>query len=238
MPNRELVSIGTDDARYRGLGGRNRQAKAPDYPRVAAMYAYSQIKGTSGLKDMKALLEDPDMKEYAIRAITDRKAFVEELSIEPFVEALRDASARVKAAAIIALGRIGDKAAIPHLMEIEVPDSFQAPEFGEEGPHARPNSEIILPHLAVRALVNLGADEEILEQVGSGNSDLALWALRYMHTPEAVAGLIARYNGAGTEEKELRNGILTVLAKLYTQRGALRWLLVVGYPSGHAWALL
>ncbi|MBD3627420.1 HEAT repeat domain-containing protein [Cyclobacterium sp.] len=212
----ELLSRGTDDAASEAWDlASDRQAQ--DYARIAAMYAYSQIKDVDGLEDLKELLEDPDMKEYAIRALTDRKAFLGELSIEPFVEALGDASPRVRAAAIIALGRIGDKAAIPHLMKIEVPGSFQAPEFGEEGPHAKPNAEIILPHLAVRALVNLGADKEIIEEVGTGNSDLALWALRYMHTPEAVTGLIARYNGAGTEEIELKNGILTVLARLYTR---------------------
>ncbi|WP_245802823.1 DUF7133 domain-containing protein [Cyclobacterium lianum] len=212
----ELVRRGTDEAASEAWEIAS-DGQAPDYARVAAMYAFSQINGVSGLDDMMGLLDDPAMKEYAIRAVTDRKAYLNELSIEPFVEALADADPRVRAAAIIALGRIGDVAAVSHLMEIEVPDSFQAPAFGEEGPHARPNAEIIIPHLAVRALVQLGADQEIIEEVGSGNSDLALWALRYMHTKEAVEGLIARYNGAGTEDMELKNGILTVLARLYTK---------------------
>lgn len=191
--------------------------EAPDYSRVAAMYAYSQILGEEAVPQLLELINDSTIKEYVIRAITDRKAFLSSLSIAPFVEALDDPSVRVKAAAIIALGRIGDKAAIPHLLKTEVPDSFRAPTFGEEGPHATPNSEIILPHLAVRALVKLNADKESLNAVGTENSRIGLWALRYMHSPAAVEGLIAKYNGAGTEDLELKQGVLTTLARLYTK---------------------
>src|SRR5690606_40659332 len=57
---------------------------------------------------------------------------------------------------IIGLGRIGNKDLAEELLRIPVPQSFQAPEFGTEGPHATPNSEIIPAHLAVRSLVRLG----------------------------------------------------------------------------------
>lgn len=190
---------------------------APDHSRVAAMYAYTQIKGVDAVPQLLTLMNDIQFKEYVIRAITDRKDFIGKLSIDPFVEALEDPSVRVKAAAIIALGRIGDKAAIPQLLATQVPDSFHAPTYGEEGPHASPNSDIVLPHLAVRALIKLEADEESLAAVGSPNSKLGLWALRYMHSKAAVTGLIAKFNGAGTEDLELQQGILTNLARLYTK---------------------
>ncbi|WP_375585670.1 HEAT repeat domain-containing protein [Cyclobacterium xiamenense] len=212
----ELIGRGSAEAADEAL----RLAKKvgePLYARVAALYAYSQIRGAAGLDDMMRLIEDPDLKEHVIRAVTDRTAYVSELPIAPFVDAMSDPSPRVRAAAIIALGRIGKEEAVPHLLEVPVPDSFQAPKLGEEGPHAQPNAEIILPHLAVRALVSLGADEACLQAVGTGNSTLALWALRYMHTEKAVSGLIARYNGAGTEQMEVKQGILNTLARLYTK---------------------
>lgn len=212
----ELIQRGSQDAASE-VWGLVTDAEAPDYSRVAAMYAYSQILGKEAIPQLLKLMGDPAIKEYVIRAITDRKAFLSSLSVNPFVEALDDPSVRVKAAALIALGRIGDKAAIPHLLSIEVPDSFRAPSFGEEGPHATPNSEIILPHLAVRALVALEADKESLNAVGKENSKIGLWALRYMHSKAAVEGLIAKYNGAGTEDLELKQGILTTLARLYTK---------------------
>ncbi|WP_162342861.1 DUF7133 domain-containing protein [Cyclobacterium salsum] len=212
----ELVSRGSSEAAGEALD-LAKSSGEPLYARVAAMYAFSQLRGAEGVAEMMALMDDAEMKEHAIRAITDRAAYLENLTTGPFVEAMNDPSPRVRAAAIIALGRIGNKEAIPHLLEVEVPNSFQAPELGEEGPHASPNSEIILPHLAVRALVALEADQEILEEVGSGNSDLALWTLRYMHTPAAVSGLISRYNGSGTESMELKRSILATLARLYTK---------------------
>lgn len=212
----ELVRRGTNEAAEEAWELTTDES-ATDFSRVAAMYAFAQIKGAEAVPQLLTLMDDPQLKEYVIRAGTDRKAYLEQLSVDPFVEALNDPSLRVKAAAIIALGRIGDKAAIPYLLETNVPDSFQAPVYGEEGPHATPNSEIILPHLAVRSLVNLAADEESLAAVGSGNSKLGLWALRYMHTQAVVSGLIAKYNGSGTEALDLQEGILTTLARLYTK---------------------
>ena len=212
----ELINRGSDKAAKAALELANDE-DAADFARVAAMYAYTQIKGVEAIPQLMKLMNDEQLKEYVIRAVTDRKEFLSELSIEPFVEALDDPSVRVKAAAIIALGRIGNKAAIPQLLKTTVPDSFQAPKYGEEGPHATPNSDIILSHLAVRALVKLDADEESLAAVGSGNSKLALWALRYMHSKDAVAGLVAKFNGSSTEDLELKHGILTTLARLYTK---------------------
>ena len=53
-------------------------------------------------------------------------------------------------------------------------------------PHATPNAPIIVPHLAVHALVRLNAVEACLSAVGTSNTDGALWALRLMHDPAAV----------------------------------------------------
>nr|WP_244891267.1 HEAT repeat domain-containing protein [Cyclobacterium xiamenense] len=212
----ELIARDSDEAADEALR-LAKKAGEPLYARVAAMYAYAQLRGTAGLDNLLPLMEDTEMKEHVIRAVTDRAAYVAGLPVEPFIEAMGDPSPRVQAAAIIALGRIGKKEAVPHLLEVAVPDSFQAPKFGEEGPHAQPNAAIILPHLAVRSLVKLEADEPCLQAVGTANSELALWALRYMHTQDAVSGLISRYNGAGTEQIELKQGILSTLARLYTK---------------------
>src|SRR5699024_8164658 len=84
---------------------------------------------------------------------------------------------------------------------------------GEIGPHATPDSAIILPHLAVRALVNLHAVEACLNAIGTTNSTLALWALRYMHDPRAAKGLIDAYKN--TTGKDLQKNILFTLARIY-----------------------
>ncbi len=83
-----------------------------------------------------------------------------------------------------------------------------------EGPHATPNSPIIVPHLAVHALVRLKAIEACLAAVGSSNTDGALWALRLMHDPAVADGLIAKY--AAASDDGLKNKILATLSRLYT----------------------
>jgi putative heme-binding domain-containing protein len=60
-----------------------------------------------------------------------------------------------------------------------------------EGPHATPNSSIVLPHLATQALVAMQADEACLAAIGGPQTEAALWALRYRYTEPVVDGLIA-----------------------------------------------
>ncbi len=90
-----------------------------------------------------------------------------------------------------------------------------APEKGQEGPHAIPNSDIIPAHLAVKALVQLHAADACLAAIDSENSTLACWALQYMHDPKVVTGLIDAYQK--TQDKNLRTQLLTTLARLYKE---------------------
>ncbi len=61
--------------------------------------------------------------------------------------------------------------------------------------------------------MQLNAVDACVAAVGTKNSTLALWALRYMHDPKAVDGLIAAYKKTG--DKELKTQILITLARLY-----------------------
>jgi putative heme-binding domain-containing protein len=171
------------------------------------------------------------MREFALRALADRKPFLDKVPIEPFLKGLKDTSARVQAASIIALGRLGRKEAAPALLQIPVPPSFKPVPKGEIGPHATPNSKIILPHLAAHALDSLHAVDACVNAIGTENSTLALWALRYMHNPKAVDGLISAFKKTGNkeleneipftddqmdkEDKNLKKQILFTLARLY-----------------------
>ncbi|MFT3950292.1 MAG: hypothetical protein QM763_25220 [Agriterribacter sp.] len=187
----------------------------PLYARVAGIFTYAQAAGKNGIENLTALTDDAAVKEFALRALADRKPFVPDVPSEPFIKALSDTSQRVKAAAIIGLGRLGRAEAAEALLQIPVPASFTAPAKGVEGPHATPNADIILPHLAVRALVQLNAVDACIKAVGTNNSTIALWALRYMHDPKAVDGLIAAYNK--TADASLKNQVLVTLARLYKE---------------------
>lgn len=189
--------------------------RQPDYVRVAAMYTYAQAAGAEGLANLTKLTTEPSMQEYALRALADRKSYIDKVPLEPFTKALKEGTPRVQAAAIIGMGRLGRKEAAADLLTMKVPASFVAPAANTEGPHATPNSAIVLPHLAVRALVSLDAVDAVVKAIGTPNSTLALWALRYMHDPKAVNGLLAAYEK--TSDKSLKTNILTTLARLYKE---------------------
>ncbi|SDD82249.1 putative heme-binding domain-containing protein [Dyadobacter soli] len=187
--------------------------KAPLYVRVAGMYTYAQAAGADGIANLAKLASESDMREYALRALADRKPYAATVSVDPFLNALENGNAREKLAAAIGLGRLGRPEGAQALLKVKVPGSFVAPAKGTEGPHATPNSAIVTPHIAVRALVALNAVDACVKAVGTENSTIALWALRYMHDPKAVDGLIAAYGK--TSDKALKDQILTTLGRIY-----------------------
>lgn len=188
-------------------------AQAPLYARVAGIYTYAQAAGREGIAALTALTKDEAVREHALRALADRKGLVADVAIDPFLAGLKDANPRVAAAAIIGLGRLGRPEAAAALLQTKLPATFAAPAKGTEGPHATPNPGIVLPHLAVQALVSLHATDAAVAGINGPNGTLALWALRYMHNMKAVKGLIAAYPLA--KDINQKNRILTTLARLY-----------------------
>ena len=182
--------------------------------RVAAIFAYAQINAEGSIDNLVQLSNEKAVKEFALRALADRKTRLENVPLTPFIAALNDASERVKTTAIIGLGRLGKTEAANALLQIPVPASAVVPSE-EEGPHATPNAPIIPAHLAVKALVDIKAVDECITAVKKEESALALWALKYMHDAKAVDGLISAYK---TSQNEVfKKEILTTLSRLYTQ---------------------
>lgn len=190
----------------------------PLYARIAGIYTYAQVAGAAGIPSLTALTKDAAVKEHALRALADRMGILKDVPEQPFLEGLQNASPRIQAAAIIGLGRLGRPEAAAALLKTSVPASFAAPAKDTEGPHATPNSAIVLPHLAVQALVNLHAVDAAVAAINGENGTLALWALRYMHDQKAVNGLMAAYRQAKTVKQ--KNQILTTLARLYKKEAA------------------
>lgn len=117
--------------------------------RVAGIYTYAQAAGETGIDNLVELTEDHVVREFALRALADRKTRLEEVPIEPFLQGLKDPLERVQVAAIIGLGRLGRIEAAEHLLDVKVPSSLTAPVKDSIGLHATPNSDIIPAHLAV-----------------------------------------------------------------------------------------
>lgn len=185
----------------------------PLYTRVAGIFAYAQSARDKATDNLVKLTQENDVREYALKALSDRKPTLANVPIKPFMDAMKDSDPRVQLAATIGLGRLGRMEAAPALLAVKVPASFVAPSKDAEGPHATPNSAIIPAHIAVRSLLALNAVDACVNAIGTENSTIALWALRYMHDPKAVEGLTAAYkksNDAGVKKQ-----ILTTLARLY-----------------------
>jgi putative heme-binding domain-containing protein len=185
----------------------------PLYARVAGMYTYAQIAKESGISNLVKLTAENDFREFALRALADRKGYLKSVPSEPFLIGLTDPSPRVQVAATIGLGRLGRPEVASELLKVKVPASFVEPAQGTEGPHATPNSAIVPAHIAVRALVALNAVDACVSAIGSENSTIALWALRYIHDPKAVSGLMNAYQTSSDET--LKKQILTTLARIY-----------------------
>jgi putative heme-binding domain-containing protein len=181
--------------------------------RVAGIYTYAQLTKENGIATLVDFTKDKTLREFALKALADRKTYIDKVPVEPFLAGLKDSSLRVQAASIIGLNRLGRAEVANVLLQTKVPASFTAPAKGTEGPHATPNSAIILPHLAVRALVDLNAVDALLAAVKTENATLALWALRYIHSEKAVNGLIESYNQS--KDAKLKEQILVTLGRLY-----------------------
>ena len=74
--------------------------------RVAAIFTYAQLLGEKANTGLASLTNDTKVREFALRALADRKPLSNKAPIEPFLAGLQDNNPRVQAVAAIGLGRI------------------------------------------------------------------------------------------------------------------------------------
>ncbi len=190
--------------------------------RVAAIFTYTQLLGEKADTGLASLTNDASIREFALRALGDRIPHNGNTPIQPFLTGIQDQDQRVQVAAAVGLGRLtqANKAhqaiAAKALLAAAVPPAPMKPSTQKDhqgGPHATPHQEVILPHVAVQSLVSIGAAEACLTAIDSPSQDGALWALRLMHNPNGVDGLISKLGNSN--DKKLSNKIITALARLY-----------------------
>ena len=180
--------------------------------RVAALFALKQLDGTGSHGVLRKLAGDAAVREFALRALADRKTELEGVEAGPFVAALADPSPRVRAQAVIALGRLGDASAAASLVPLTSrPEGSPMPTARPV--NAQPDPDRVVPHLAMRALVSLRAVDACLDAIDGPHREGALRALRSMHEPKAVEGLIKKL--ATARSPEVRRGLLATLVRLY-----------------------
>ncbi|MFD2256966.1 heme-binding domain-containing protein [Luteolibacter algae] len=204
---REMILRGKKDVFGSKLIALATDSSAHLFNRVAAIFTYKQVFGSDSSKELVSMADDSVIREFALRALADRKSELENVPAEIFVKYLNDENPRVRVQVLNGLARLGAKETAPAIIASMANADLDPGTIGE--PERR-----IVPHVAIKALAKLGADEACLAAVEeSSTRGIALRALQEMHTDTAVDGLIDLLNNSSDQEVQL--GALETLSRLF-----------------------
>lgn len=205
---------------------------APLYSRVAAIFTDKQLNGAAANLFLNKLLEDNAVREHAVRALTDRMTQLAGVNVKRLVEALHDSQPRVQAAAVIGLARVVRRVQDHPTAEDSESEARMAsgiasillqlahresmPEVSGD-PWRSPDPGRVIPHLAVQALVSIGAVDECLASLSTPYRSAGLWALRSMHRQQSIDGLFKLLSTS--RDESLRRDVWTTLIRLYHREG-------------------
>jgi putative membrane-bound dehydrogenase-like protein len=201
---RALVKRGLDAASLAGLKDLALDIKAPLASRVAAIFALKQ-----GLKEranplLVEMAARGVIREFALRALTDRKSEMNGVPVDPIVAALTDPSPRVRRQAAVSLARARRRERAGDLVPLVA------------------DSDHVVAHTAVAALVELDAPDACFAVVDRASAKpaeraAALRVLQQLHEPAVVAGLIARLERENDASR--RAGLVAALCRLHFREG-------------------
>jgi putative membrane-bound dehydrogenase-like protein len=171
---------------------------APLANRVAAIYTLSQFDDATISPLLVKLSQKPELKEFALRALAERREPASQIPAKPFRDALADTNPRVRLQAATALGRLGKTETAEALL----------PLTADEDP--------IISHVAVKSLVALRAADVCLQAFDSASTanliNGAGRVLQALHESRVVDGLMSRL--ATTRESATKRIILRTLCRL------------------------
>jgi putative membrane-bound dehydrogenase-like protein len=198
----ELVRRGASAATLSGIEQLINESGASAESRAAAMFTLKQISGAraNAAIAQAAKAADPRVRELALRVLADRKDQLDGVSSALFVQALSDADDHVKVQAMNGLARMGAVDAAAAI----------APLLG--------SADQGMSHLAVMALVQLGASTAALEAVDGGPPAVRAGALRVlaqMHEVPVARALLDRMGK--TQDATRRRELTLTLARLYNE---------------------
>ncbi|MGB1725280.1 MAG: DUF7133 domain-containing protein, partial [Limisphaerales bacterium] len=183
----EILRRGRSEQRTGALVKLASDSGIPLAGRVAAIFTLKQLDGNAATTNLLKLSEQSDITEFALRALTDRSSQLDGVASAPFVKALKSSNLRVRAQALVSLGRLGDasaaRAILPHA---------SAPRLGKRPKQNEPNPAAVIPHLATRALVALKPVDTLLAALDTDHQATALSVLKYIHDDKVVDTLISR----------------------------------------------
>ncbi len=181
-------------------------AKQHLYSRIAAVFTYKQLLGKGATPGLVALAKDDAVREYALRAMTDRLKETEGVPVQLYVDALKDPNPRVRLQAVVGLQRLGAKDASAAIIDAAATWPTDESKL-KEGEHYR------LTHTAINALVRLGNEQAALAAASDpAKRYVAYRVLQELHTDASVDGVIALSQKG---DEGTRVGAVGALARLY-----------------------
>jgi putative heme-binding domain-containing protein len=168
-------------------------ADGPLSPRVAAIFTLQQLLGPKSHATLLKLAETPALREYTLRALADRMTELADVASKPYIDALKDPSARVRLQAVTGLLRLGRKDDAAAVLPLTT------------------DADPVVAHLAVQTLTALDAVDVCLNAM----TPAALRVLQSLHEPAAVDGLLQKLGSAANADA--RRPILSALCRLYNR---------------------
>ena len=167
--------------------------------RIAALYAINLRRD-----DVKSLLDDPALQEYALRALLDRPNR-DELNLAPIVTRFLDSeNPRVRMQAVVGAKKLSLADLTEKLLQLSKSDP--RPPLEKDVAHVH----LAIPHTAQRALIEMAPVKQLHKALDhSALRTPALAALRQIHTEENVSGLIAALKHGPD------NDLIAALLRLY-----------------------
>ena len=183
--------------------------------RIAAVWTLRQANWNAFKAAFGSLLIDADLREHVIRAAADRKSQMDKGLFSPIFSKLDDSNPRVRAAAIVAMGRFGDARAAKQLLALT--ERTQPTEKTEGDAWRKADPGRVIPHLAIKALTEVKAIDACLEALNGPLSFGAIATLKQLHDPKIVDGLFKVLSTS--RDESLRREVWTTLIRLYHREG-------------------
>jgi putative membrane-bound dehydrogenase-like protein len=172
--------------------------------RASAMFTLKLLAGARANATIQRIAAEPAMREFALHLLTDDKRQLAGVPVALYVGALSDTNLAVRTAALNGLVRLNARDRAESIVPLLTsPDSA-------------------LAHLAVQALVSLGARDVAMRALtGAGSSPelrtRARFVVQQMHDAETVSALLAA-NSSATDPAAKRE-VVSALARLYNTEG-------------------
>ncbi len=204
---REILSRGKKPEFAKAIHAISKDSAQPLYGRVAAIFTFKQLYGKEANKPLLELAGDDAIREFVLRAVTDRVTELEGVPAKPYVDALKDKNPRVVQQALVGLSRLKAKDTAAAILAASPAWPRDESKLGK-GEHYR------LPHTAVKSLLQINDVPALLAGVAKADQrDTALRALQEIGGAAAADGLIAIADG--TSDEGTREGVIKALARLY-----------------------